>query len=916
MTISRRDFAIATLAGPVAAAAAAPQSRSDPPSLQLRSDHDLNLPAWGPYTKKYFGISHIPEPAKGLRFDLGFFPGFFRRTALVPNVLWESGYHLWEASPDLSYYSARFELEWKDRVYIDLSFSALNESASLISCDIANQTDSQQNLSLQFLASMQFPPPCYQVELPPGGLWVDAVDYQDLRFAVARPTDHLVPDGLVRAEISGAGFVGGHGIGQRFGADRGDTVSFSAVLDTTIEDPVILIRYRNEGRFQFDGFAQGPVTFPVTQEFAVVTVPLVNLQRGKQTLRMTSLGGAGVELDGFAIVPANQAAKVVFSPRRDAYQPEISPGPHAASVLLKYQDAGTYYGMAWDFDQFQIREFRCGDLDNVFRYNTHNHVSRVIQGPGDGHYTDVFLRPVTLAPRSSRTIRAIVCNGAREEVTKTLAQFPGRSDLAGIRDAARRKRAALPATPGAEFAFSQERMAATVLTNVVYPLYIRRHYIRHNTPGRWWDSFYTWDSGFIGLGLLEHDLGRAADCLNTYTFPPGDPYAAYLQHGTPVPVQIYLFLEIWNRTQSDALLKYFYPRLRQMYLFLAGRAGGSTTARLASKLLTTWDIFYNSGGWDDYPPQQYVHANKLERSVAPVANTAHAIRAARILRMAALALGLKEDVAGYDSDIRTFSRALQRDSWNEESGYFGYVVHDGQGRATGILREPGGKSFNMGLDGVTPLVAGICTPQQVDRICQNLMSGERLWTPIGITTVDQSAPYHRNDGYWNGAVWMPHQWFIWKALLDLGRVKEAHRIAHTALGLWQKEVANSYNCYEHFLTQSGRGAGWHQFGALSSPVMSWFGAYYRPGRLTTGLDVWVKSSEFAAGHRGLRASLEIHSGDGATVLVTLAADRKYRVRWGGERAGFTEVLPGVLAVALTHAGEGARLLEIDSNTRR
>jgi hypothetical protein len=74
----------------------------------------------------------------------------------------------------------------------------------------------------------------------------------------------------------------------------------------------------------------------------------------------------------------------------------------------------------------------------------------------------------------------------------------------------------------AAFQFSQERMAATVLTNVVYPVYTRRSHIRHYTPGKWWDCLYTWDSGFIGLGLLELDLERAVDCLNAYTTPPGD----------------------------------------------------------------------------------------------------------------------------------------------------------------------------------------------------------------------------------------------------------------------------------------------------------------------------------------------------------------------------------------------------------
>ena len=34
-------------------------------------------------------------------------------------------------------------------------------------------------------------------------------------------------------------------------------------------------------------------------------------------------------------------------------------------------------------------------------------------------------------------------------------------------------------------------MIATTLTNVVYPIYTKRSYIRHNTPGRWWDCLYT-----------------------------------------------------------------------------------------------------------------------------------------------------------------------------------------------------------------------------------------------------------------------------------------------------------------------------------------------------------------------------------------------------------------------------------------
>ena len=71
------------------------------------------------------------------------------------------------------------------------------------------------------------------------------------------------------------------------------------------------------------------------------------------------------------------------------------------------------------------------------------------------------------------------------------------------------------------FALGQQLMNAVLCTNVVYPVYTRGQYIRHYTPGRWWDCVYTWDSGFIGMGLAQTSLRNAFDCLNTYLMPPG-----------------------------------------------------------------------------------------------------------------------------------------------------------------------------------------------------------------------------------------------------------------------------------------------------------------------------------------------------------------------------------------------------------
>ncbi len=890
----------------------------------LERTHDLRLPDWGPYTKKYSGISHLPDGKSGLRFDLSVFPGYYRRQVLVPNAKWESGFHPWEAAPDLSYYAYRYELEWKDQVYCDISYSALGPNSRLIRSEFVNQTAQSQNLVLHYMASLNFPPlhtysdePIQpsRVHLPDGALWLDALDYTDLGFAYPRPQDTLGQDGKLRGEIRANDFVNGSGIGEGFGRDQNDWVRYRFRLETPMLNAVLLLRYRapegNTG-FNLTGILEKSITLPLKERLSLLPIPLQDLPAGEHAFELTAHGGAEIELDGWVLVPENLIDQVRFEAVNWQPVPEILPGPLPNSLLLKYADVNLFYGLTWLDNPWEIRELYTAELDRFLRYYVQEHVRKALFGDGEGHFTNVFLRPIEVLPGQSKVLYGMVCSGSQEEVEKAISSPAKPTELPEIHyQKARAKMTRLEGTPAGErYRFSQEKMAATVLTNVVYPVYTRRSYIRHYTPGKWWDCLYTWDSGFIGLGLLELDINRAVDCLNAYTTFPGDPQAAFLHHGSLVPVQHYLFHELWNRTQDTDLLEYFYPRLKQYYRFFAGRSGSSTTRQMKSGLLKTWDYFYNSGGWDDYPPQVYVHENGLEATTTPVISTAHGIRTAKIMQAAAHALRAAQDAAEYQADIDQWVTALNQYAWDGEAGYFSYVCHTADGEPESILRHASGQNYDMGLDGAAPLFAGVCSPTQEQILLEHLTSPKRLWTPLGISTVDQQAAYYKVDGYWNGAVWFPQQWFYWKALLDLDQGDFAAQVAQTALETWKAEVDTSYNCFEHFIIQSGRGAGWHQFGGLSTPVLLWYSAYHRPGRLTTGFDTWIEQQQFSQGDRRLESRLITQQTGQHTprVIAAMHPAETYSVTWKGHTAEFQERYPGVLEIALNGEGGQGQLI--------
>lgn len=880
------------------------------------------MPLWGPYSKKYSGISRIVHHTseEGVRFDLVVSPAVSNTNACPPNVTIPVGVHPWTAKSDYSHYSYRCDLEWKDVIYADVSFTRLEGDAVLVRTEIFNNSELIQNCLVNFFAAIEYPTRrTTSVCLPDRHILIDALDYGSYSYHTPRPWDEECMDAMKKGEFFDDSFTGHRGLGDRddnryilpkypkFGEECGDMVTYELPDLTGFVHPVLTVRYRTTGEqdaaFDLNGC---PVQFPITGNgLCLKTINLADYKIDDGKLAFTARGTGGIEFDFLAVTEAEEADQITISEQKHPFLPQIesSVGEEGACASYHYDGVAEPFVLRTFNADTRFRDFPTGSLED-------SPTSRITQPDesfgdmmeqfsgsfapkhsDDGFYHNTVVHTIYIEPHSSHVEYAVISCGpctyrTPEEYEQIYRRAQASLEPLGYTKA------------GEQYAFSNQLLRAAMFQNVVYPLYCHGDYVVHHTPGKRWDSFYTWDSGFIGLDMALFEPKIADAILDLYLSDSNNKDYAFLLHGSPVPVHLYQYFEMLNHTNDKSQLYTYYERAKLFYDFLAGKIRGSTTAKLKSGLTTTFDYFYNCSGMDDLPPQKAMYQEGLQRVCTPAISTSQVIRCAKLLKIIASHLGREEDVSTYEADAARLTEALQQYAWDESSGYFSYVIHDADGNPVAQFRNRDGENLNKTMDGIYPLIAGAVTPAQRERILGHLKSESEMFTPVGISAVDRTAGYYVTNGYWNGNVWLSHQWFIWKTMLDLGENDFAWKIARTALDAWKREVEYSYYTFEMFSIVTGRGGWFHNFGGLSAPVNLWAAAYFRPGTYNTGFDTYCEQSEFSSDHTAFSGTFRCYGAAGGTLLIVMAEGYTYRVCVNGILSRASERFSGVLELTL------------------
>lgn len=870
------------------------------------------MPVWGPYSKKYMGLSKIIDELAGVgaRFDFSVHPTLWNSATPVPNVTVPSNYHLWNCKSDYSYFSYRYELMWKDQVYADVSFSKIKDDAYLMRCEFFNNTPLSQNCILNVFSALEFPYPTYcRVNTPEKCVLKTANDYDEYTYKVSRPWDEENPDGMFKGMFADKDFFMGKGLGDRcenyhvhflnlkpFGCEKGDKVSYTLNVEEEIfEKPVLAVRYKTvtDGDAHFD-MNGTEVVFEHSDELTFAYLPYMN----KFTLE--SLGTAGIELDFLAVIEENDKAQLTADKVSFGYTPEIETEilESGHRTKLTYKDVDLPFYVLTHNKNTRERTLESGSLEDALINrlsngdHTYDDLKETFSGSfkrktsDEGFFQNTLIKSIFVKPDTSHIEYVVLSNEKFEPLSD--------AEYESIYEKAKKDDKDICFNEaGKKYTLSTEILKSTLLTNVVYPVYRHGENVIHHTPGKRWDSFYTWDSGFIGMGLLEFSKDLCRYALDMYLCDDTNKDFAFLLHGSLVPTQFVEYLELLKRTEDKESLAFLYDKAKLYYEFLRGRNHKSTCAKFNNGLLTTYDYWYSHCGMDDYPAQVEMMAKKAQKYTCPCLSTAQIIRAGKIMKMVAYSLNRLDDIKIYDKDIAYSTKALNELAWDEASGYFGYTLYDEQGNVTGIMRTDDGENWNKGMDGIYPIVAGAVKGERKERVLAHIKNPNEMWSQAGISAVDMSASYYFDDGYWNGNVWMSHQWFVWKTMLDNGEADFAFEIAKRALDMWKDETDFTYNTYECFGIATKRGGWFHNFGGLSAPICIWANAYFRPQTVTTGFDIWTDyqhttetSAEISFKYYG--------ENEKYTIVVTLSDSAEYKAYLNDREIEFNERNKGSL----------------------
>lgn len=198
--------------------------------------------------------------------------------------------------------------------------------------------------------------------------------------------------------------------------------------------------------------------------------------------------------------------------------------------------------------------------------------------------------------------------------------------------------------------------------------------------------------------------------------------------------------------------------------------------------LPNWD----DGGWNDATETMELDAVDLNSFLA----LDH-----ECLATIARRLGLADRAAFHQERATAVRTAMNDVLWDDGRGL--YLDRHWDGR----------RSARLAAANFLPLIAGVPSPAQAERMLATLLDPARLWGPYVVPTISRDDPAFKDQQYWRGTIWPPTNYLLYQGLRRYGFDQAASELAQRSVDLFLGTWRTYRLCRENYDARTGAGGG-------------------------------------------------------------------------------------------------------------
>lgn len=313
---------------------------------------------------------------------------------------------------------------------------------------------------------------------------------------------------------------------------------------------------------------------------------------------------------------------------------------------------------------------------------------------------------------------------------------------------------------------------------------------RWTTPDRVPHRFmWIWDSVFHAMAFVEYDAEMAKDSIRAVLgMEREDGFIAhmmspngFISEVTQPQVLAWGVWHVYQKTGDRAFLQECAPAIHKFLVWTMKNRDKNGNGLL--EWLTEPDYLEckcGESGLDNSPRFDFdVEMDAVDFSTY-LCNDAY------YLSLIYTELGDAENAAYFKAVYENVKDKINQHLWCEEDGLYYDALFDGK-----LTRVASPASF-------FPMLAGICSQEQADKMVKVLLDEKRFWTKMPVPSMPKDSEFYDVD-MWRGCSWLNLNYFIILGLRRYGYIDIADELRQRTLDTvyeWYEKTGNLFEFYD------------------------------------------------------------------------------------------------------------------------